>query len=973
MVGSALIVALGWMAGCVPSEESGPPTEGTAAVKAVDADGDGDPDGTDCDDGDPAVHAGASETCDATDEDCDGIVDDGACPCADDTDGDHAFLFCTTPATWADAQAACASWGYHLADVEDAAEEAWLWAAAEALDPGSAWWHGANDRGTEGTFAWDGGADTSWSHWRAGEPNDYGGGEDCAAFADDGGGAWNDKACTFTYAYVCEAGCVWSSWYADADGDGFGDPSTRTRACEAPVGTVADATDCDDADPGVYPGGVEACGGADEDCDGLVDDADGSVSAGSLASWHPDADGDGYGDAATVVDACDAPVGHVADASDCDDGDAAIAPGAAEVAADGVDQDCDGSDGCTWYADADGDGYGDAAAPHEDCGRPAGYAATADDCDDGDASVFPGAAETWYDGVDGDCAGGSDYDADGDGADASGAGGPDCDDSDAGAHPGASETCDATDEDCDGGVDEDACAVPVETFDGHSYLFFPARVSWEDAREACAALGYHLADVHDAAEDAWLWAAAEAADPATGWWHGLSDRDVEGVYAWDGGSASAYTNWRAGEPNDYGGAEDCGAWADDGGGGWNDKGCTQTLAYVCEAGCEPRDWHADADGDGYGDGGAVTSACEAPAGTVADGTDCDDADAAVSPGAVELCDDARRDEDCDGLADDADPSVDPSSLGAFWEDADGDGYGSENAVAACHVGEGWSDAATDCDDADATVYPGAPEVEDGRDGDCDGAVELDDRDDDGLARADEEALGTDPEDPDSDADGLLDGPETGDPGAPADTDRDGAIDPLDADDDDDRLTTRAEIGDYDAADPADAPDDVDGDGVPDHLDLDSDDDGVPDGEDGFVDTDRDGIDNVEDPDDDGDGIPTATERAVDVDGDGTPDLNPDGDAAESWLDQDADGDGCLDGGGTELLAGDGPGDPNGNGVPAFADAAECDDWVGPAGGEPTGCGCASGGAAAGLPWLALLALGLGRARRPRAAATSPAP
>ena len=52
------------------------------------------------------------------------MIDDGACPCADDTDGDHAFLFCTTRATWADAEAACASWGYHLADVEDATEDA---------------------------------------------------------------------------------------------------------------------------------------------------------------------------------------------------------------------------------------------------------------------------------------------------------------------------------------------------------------------------------------------------------------------------------------------------------------------------------------------------------------------------------------------------------------------------------------------------------------------------------------------------------------------------------------------------------------------------------------------------------------------------------------------------------------------------------------------------------------------------------
>lgn len=52
------------------------------------------------------------------------------------------------------------------------------------------------------------------------------------------------------------------------------------------------------------------------------------------------------------------------------------------------------------------------------------------DCDDADPAVHPGAAETWYDGVDADCAGASDFDQDGDGLDADGYGGADCDDRD---------------------------------------------------------------------------------------------------------------------------------------------------------------------------------------------------------------------------------------------------------------------------------------------------------------------------------------------------------------------------------------------------------------------------------------------------------------------------------------------------------------------------------------------------------------
>ncbi len=91
----------------------------------------------------------------------------------------------------------------------------------------------------------------------------------------------------------------------------------------------------------------------------------------------------------------------------------------------------------------DGDGDG---ARLLDCGG--------DDCDDDDASAFPGAEETPYDGLDQDCDGADLIDLDGDGWEALAAGGDDCDDSDALAHPGASETADGADEDCDGLVDE---------------------------------------------------------------------------------------------------------------------------------------------------------------------------------------------------------------------------------------------------------------------------------------------------------------------------------------------------------------------------------------------------------------------------------------------------------------------------------------------------------------------------------------
>ena len=206
---------------------------------------------------------------------------------------------------------------------------------------------------------------------------------------------------------------------ADTDTDEPCDPSV-----DADCDGVPDEDDCAPEDARTYPGAVELpYDGIDNDCAG-----DGDLT---------DVDGDGY----------DGPVGV---GPDCNDNNPDVHPDAVEVCYNGIDENCDGEPvtGEEESPDCDGDGYD-------------GYGVGAPDCDDTNPAVNPGAAEVWYDGVDGDCSGHieSDYDADYDGDDHEDHGGTDCDDQDPltyGTEEDGSthgERLDGVDRNCDGDVD----------------------------------------------------------------------------------------------------------------------------------------------------------------------------------------------------------------------------------------------------------------------------------------------------------------------------------------------------------------------------------------------------------------------------------------------------------------------------------------------------------------------------------------
>ncbi len=282
---------------------------------------------------------------------------------------------------------------------------------------------------------------------------------------------------------------------------------------------------------------------------------------------------------------------------DCNDANSAIKPGATELC-NQIDDDCDGSvdEGLplnTYYRDADGDGFGNAAVSTQVCGSaPSGYVSNNTDCNDTQASINPGASEIPCDNVDQRCNGAGDEapDQDNDTYDVCGPanvinpdGKPaDCNDLNATAHPGAPELiCNGVDEACNGNSDE----APDGDFDGADRCGFgdpfnpdALAVDCDDANPNRAP---QLAEVCD-----------------------LIDND-----------------------------------------------CDNTV----DEGFAINTYYRDADSDTYGTSSTTQQACTAPSGYVPLGNDCNDSNPAINPGAIELCND-NLDNDCDASIDVADSS-----------------------------------------------------------------------------------------------------------------------------------------------------------------------------------------------------------------------------------------------------------------------------------------------------------------------------
>ena len=732
---------------------------------------------------------------------------------------------------------------------------------------------------------------------------------------------------------------------ADADNDGAQD-----IACGG--------TDCDDNDPNNFPGNLEICeDGLDQDCDGSdipVADVDGDGFDSDLCVGGTDCDdtdvlvNPGVNVDGDAFDAC----------ADCDDSDITVFPGAVETCDDTIDQDCDGAD---LLGDVDLDSYDSIFCGGTDCDDDdpllnPGVDTDGDtydvcvDCDDTTFLVNPGATEI-CDGQDNDCDTVSDdVDVDGDGDAPLACGGTDCDDFDAtldgitdgdsdgfstcddcddddvAVFPGAVETCDGTDGDCDGLADDqdpDVGSVS-ESHAGtggpiadSSTTTFTAAVT--TTATAIADLDLTIDLVHTFDGDLVLSLTSPAGTTVALATNLGGGEDNYQVTTFDDEAATAIA---AGSPPFNGSFVPEGSLADFDN---EDPNGTWTFTAQDTAGADTgtvNSWDLvflvadDADGDGFVD------SCG----------DCDATDAAIYPGAPEVCGDGI-DQDCSGADDMPDVDLDGwTAIACGGDDCDDFDIDVNPGV---DVDADGSDACADCDDDDATNFPGNTEIcGDGLDQDCSGADDEEDVDQDGFVAI--VCGGTDCDDfdagvfPGVDAD--LDGSDVCEdcndnnfavfPGAEElcdfiDNDCTGVVDDRDIDEDGHIEAGTCGGDDCDDTDPALNPSiDVDGDGSDSCADCDDDDDTVAPGADEIC---GDGIDqdcNDEDAPGDVDGDGFASLECGDLDcNDGDADIHPD--ATEICDDIDHDCDGV-----TEFV------DEDGDGFgPTDCGGADCDDTI----------------------------------------------
>ena len=541
---------------------------------------------------------------------------------------------------------------------------------------------------------------------------------------------------------------VTNSYYADTDEDGYGDPDTKVETCYAPTGYVDNDTDCNDVDTFIHPNAPEFCDTQDNNCDGVVDEN----TAVDAITWYADNDMDTFGSATNTTKNCTLPEGYVADNTDCDDADNDIHPSAPELC-NGFDDNCDEEidgddaiDGSIFFADFDNDGFGNANQPHNSCSQPLFYVVDNTDCNDANENIHPNAVE-FCNGINDNCDENTDentamdarifyLDQDDDGfgledqtelscflPDGYAEDIGDCDDDNQEIYPTQNEYCDDIDNNCNGIVDE---LATDEVFVFYQDLDEDGFGNLHEQILSCAPVEGYVSNFDDCDDT------QDQSNPSLQETCDSIDNDCDGNI--DNGVLSIY--YSDSDEDGFGWIQEpMEACQKPDGYVTNSTDCddNQNLAFpnnseICdnidndcneEIDDDPADgnlYYLDIDEDGFGDNNSSINACSQPDNYVTDNTDCDDKNNLIHPSATEICN--NIDDDCQNGID-----IDADNMLSFYEDNDGDGFGSDIEILSCFLPSNAALISGDCNDTSILFSPIASEICDGLSNDCDEEID----------------------------------------------------------------------------------------------------------------------------------------------------------------------------------------------------------------------------------------------------------